>query len=647
MKKYFFLLLFFIHIQLLAQITFKNGIPEYKQIFVGNDDFGEEYLDILERNLPEIKNVTLRFRIYNDLGYYYHTRNLKKALEIIQEGLKEVRKSENRLWEGRLQVSEGAILLRMEELDMAELVLRSALDKIPEKESWLLLTNLGYVFERRGELGEAFQFAEKTLELGEKYQDKKAKAMAYSDMSNLFWKQGKYEKGIEYGKKSLDLFEERGILDMDFDFTLHVIGNNLMGMDRFEDALPYFLKSVQIGEKYGFYNNLSDSYIALCDLYTKMGEFEKADSTGKQALKYAELLENDFMVIRSLLSLGRLKNEEEKFQDAIGYLQQSIRIADENFGDDYYLGLIYFELSKSFGGNKQMNEAYEAYKVFHELDKKVFNATADNKIAEIQTRMDVNSKENTISLQLEKLKQQKVLQLFILTLAGLLVLFLFLLYRLFLRKKRYSVLLEKQNREKEFLLKEIHHRVKNNLQTISSLLSLQTEQTDNPELQNFMAESQNRVQSIGMIHQNLYQGENLTAIEMKHYFMHLGSYIIDTFDATGRVTLECPMESLELDVDKAIPIGLIVNELITNSLKYAFPEKKPGKLTVSLTEIDDHLHLRVSDDGVGFEENKGVKGTGFGTQLVKLLTQQLDGKMTLSSDSGTNVSFKFQFGKAA
>lgn len=630
-----------------SQIVKSNGQIQYLRPFIDTDDFGKEYLEVLERSLENIEHDTLRFMVINDLGYYFHTRNLQRSYEIINKGLEEVRAANNVLWEGRMQVSQGAILLRMEKLRHAELVLMNALGKIPESETWLLLTNLGYVYERRGELGKAFEYAMKTLQVGEKYQDKKAIAMAYSDISNLFWKQGKYEKGVEYGMMSIELFEERGLYDLDFDFTLHVLGNNLVALQRNEEALVYFRRSAMIGEKYGFYNNLSDTYIALTELYSQIGEFENAEKSSKQALKYAELLENDFMIVRSLLAVGKLKNQKGEFDTAISYLRRSIRTATDDFGDMYYLGLIYLELSKAFEGKNNIDESLKAFKKYHDLTQRVFNTEADQTISQLQTEMEVNQKESTISLQREKLKRQEAIQIFTLILTGLMVFFLFFLYRVFVRRKKYSMLLEKQNKEKEFLLKEIHHRVKNNLETISSLLSLQTEQVDNDELREIMLESQNRVQSMGIIHQNLYQGENLTAIEMKNYFKNLGRYIIDSFNATERISLECIMEPLELDVDRAIPIGLIVNELMTNSLKYAFPEGRKGKISLSLSESGSHLYLRIADNGVGMGKNALIKGTGFGTQLVKLLTQQLDGMMTLSSQAGTEVYFEFQIGKAA
>jgi two-component sensor histidine kinase len=161
-----------------------------------------------------------------------------------------------------------------------------------------------------------------------------------------------------------------------------------------------------------------------------------------------------------------------------------------------------------------------------------------------------------------------------------------------------------------------------------------------------MLESQNRVQSIGIVHQKLYQGENLGAIEMKDYFINLSESILDSFGADKKVQIECAMDKLNIDIDTAVPLGLIVNELLTNTLKYAFPDGRNGKVKIKLEKRPDGiLQLQVSDDGVG---KSGIThGTGFGGQLVALLTKQLSGSMKEETGNGTNIFFEFKTGKAA
>ena len=205
-------------------------------------------------------------------------------------------------------------------------------------------------------------------------------------------------------------------------------------------------------------------------------------------------------------------------------------------------------------------------------------------------------------------------------------------------------LLEKQNKEKEFLLKEIHHRVKNNLETVSSLLALQSAQLKDSNAVDVMLESQNRVHSMSMIHQKLYQGTNLSTIEMKDYFLNLGRHVLDSF-GREHIQIRYYMEKLELDVDTAIPLGLIVNELLTNALKYAFPDNRKGDIKIVLEQKSgEKLHLEVNDNGVGQKLNGEIKGTGFGMQLVDLLCQQLQGKKQQSTNNGTSISFDFKIG---
>ncbi|MDX1719884.1 MAG: sensor histidine kinase, partial [Salegentibacter mishustinae] len=211
-----------------------------------------------------------------------------------------------------------------------------------------------------------------------------------------------------------------------------------------------------------------------------------------------------------------------------------------------------------------------------------------------------------------------------------------------------NVLLDQRNAENELLLKEIHHRVKNNLEMVKSLIALQSAQIDDPATKDAMIASQNRVQSMGIIHQKLYQGTNLGSIEMKDYFLNLGEGILDSFNAEDQVKIECAMDNLELDIDTAVPIGLIVNELLTNALKYAFPKQQQGVINISLEKSSNqNLRLEVTDNGVGKTAGLAPRGTGFGSQLVQLLTLQLNGKMREHNNKGTHIEFDFMIQKSA
>ena len=612
----------------------------YQKVFVDTDNFGASYLKNLEVSLTNLKVDSTYFDRLNDLAYYWHTRNLNTALNYTKRGLSLTKTKKDTLWEGKFQITQGAILLRMEKLDSAYLVLEQAKTKVLEKDLPFLNTQLGYVFERRGQIDRAADYALISLELGKKLADKKAIALAYSDLSNLFWKQSKFEMGLEYGLRSVAIFEERNVHDLDYDFTLYVVGNNYLGLKKYEEALKFYEQSMIIGERYGFYNNLSDIYISLVDLNAYLGKYEIALKSGENAVRYAELLENNFMIMRSLLSLGKLYNLQGKYSVAIENLQKCIAVATDDFGDEYYLSQAYEALGRAYAGNHNYQDAYQAFAKYDLLKKEVFTVEADQRISLLQTQFEVAQKESTIKIQETKLKQQRITQTLFIVIASLLFLVLILIYMAYQNIRKKRIQLQQQNQEKEFLLKEIHHRVKNNLGIVSSLLALQSDQLEDQNIINVMQEIENRIYSMSMIHQRLYQGKNLSTIEIKDYFINLGNHVLDSFGADNYVTIEYILNPIELDVDIATPLGLIVNELFTNSLKHAFPKKNKGKITVSLQNIDIHtLELEVIDNGIGKSSNDHI---GFGTHLIKLLIKQLDGKIKHKSIEGTSISFEFK-----
>jgi len=198
--------------------------------------------------------------------------------------------------------------------------------------------------------------------------------------------------------------------------------------------------------------------------------------------------------------------------------------------------------------------------------------------------------------------------------------------------------------EKEILLKEIHHRVKNNLQVICSLLNLQKSKHDNEVILNILNDSEHRVKSMALIHEKLYRSHDLSSIDISDYTRKLVTVLFRSFEGqNSRVKLDIKMEEFFLGVDQAVPLGLIINELASNALKHAFSNITNGELIIESNLINDNcFELVIKDNGKGLPENLDqIKSDSLGLQLVNTLTNQLDGKLEATSENGTRWVISF------
>jgi two-component sensor histidine kinase len=198
--------------------------------------------------------------------------------------------------------------------------------------------------------------------------------------------------------------------------------------------------------------------------------------------------------------------------------------------------------------------------------------------------------------------------------------------------------------EKEVLLREIHHRVKNNLQIIISLLNLQSRYITDEKILAAIRESQNRVKAMSLVHEKLYQSENISKINLDDYIRFLGTGLIQFYGAKSRgITLTTDIRDIHVDINAAIPLGLIINELISNSIKYAFPDRERGEIFMSVRKENHTLSVLFKDNGVGIPADLDWRNTeSLGLRLVISLVEQLNGTIELDQSAGTAFSIVLQ-----
>ena len=325
-------------------------------------------------------------------------------------------------------------------------------------------------------------------------------------------------------------------------------------------------------------------------------------------------------------------------------------------------------------------DAISAFNQYEHIKDSLFEKSKGEEIVSLQKKYQTEEKDKEISdkarnislltkqshLQSVNLRQEKASRNLIIAGTILLLLLLGISYNRYHLKKRLNHLLliqqdeinsknsslnhllrEKESllAEKEWLIKEIHHRVKNNLQIVISLLNTQSAYLNDDAAFNAIRESQHRMQSISLIHQKLYQSENLALVDMRIYVCDLVQYLRDSFNTGNRIAFETDIAEVEFDVTKSVPLGLILNEAITNAIKYAFPANRPGKISISLKQTgEDTFLLSITDNGVGFLIHDNIaQQKSLGMILMRGLTRQIGGTLNMQSNDGLAITIEFTY----
>jgi two-component sensor histidine kinase len=466
--------------------------------------------------------------------------------------------------------------------------------------------NLGSLYHDVSNYKKAEYFYKKSLNLSEKYNNYRCIAMSLTNLGQILSDRKELDSALVFLGKSLkarELSKETyGIA-----ITYNLFGEVYFRKKEYNKALEYFNKSLLLQQSHNDYKGAAISLVYLGNTYVKLNELEKAKKAGKEALIISEK-EN---ALESLIKVTKL-------------------------------------LRDVYQSEHNWEEAFKQEQYYTKLRDSIQNDKIEESIIIKQTTYDLEQKEKEIELlsaknELQKLTLKNNKIVLWLAVLGMILISLIALFtkRVLNKNKDASKLLMQQNEEKQVMMKEIHHRVKNNLQVVNSLLRLQSKEVKDEEVVGMFKDTQRRVLAMAKLHENMYSTENLRLINVKNHLSVLVSDIVSSYGLEKDINVDLNIIEEEFSIKTLLPLSLIVNEIISNTLKHAFVSKDSGSIVLELKKItNEDFVMIIGDNGIGFHPL--IKPSGLGTKLIKIFSKQLNGAIELLEKEGAFYELRFK-----
>ncbi len=603
-------------------------------------------IDSLKSHINTNLDPVDRAYTLDELSFQWFRQNLDSSLAYGKQAYKEFKPLNNPKGLSQSATSIAVAFHYMNEWDSAEwyyekalLIRRENNDTVKTASS---LNNLGVMYLDREDYDKATSYFIEAMKIREIVGDEVGSALTKTNLGLIFKKQGMYDEAITNYTEAKAILKKHN-REHHLEVVLLNLGSIYNTIGDFERGLEFNTALRLLAEKRGSERNLAKSFVNTANSFQGLKQLDSSLFYVSEALEFFEEKKDTLNIAHSLLSIASFHFESGNYRNSISF---SIRLEELNsiLNNKELIMENQFLLSKSLTKIGQDEEAYRSLEKAYYTKDSLLTESLNATIADLNLRYESERKEREISdLQIqnqeaELARQRSSNQRNIFLLLALLVLvaagFLVVLLR---AKSKSSKVIAKSLNEKETLLREIHHRVKNNLQVISSLLSLQSRYIDDETAQAAVNEGQNRVKSMALIHQKLYQNNNLLGVEIVDYIKNLTLSLKDAYGIEDQIKINYEVDNLKMDVDTIIPIGLILNELISNSFKYAFPQGREGNLHIGLKKLGEELELKVKDDGVG--TNKEVEqSNSFGIRMIQSLAMKLEAKVNFNFDNGAEAS---------
>lgn len=637
----------------------------------------DEYIDSLKAVIPEQVD-TVKLASIVELDNYLASSAPKEIIPYLEEGLDIAAELDHLYYRGRMFNLRGTARYYLAEYDEAKADWQRAIeifDQIPEDEYMLdvrnrlahstSLMNLGVVSRMRGEYSDALEYYQRSLEIRKGTGYKEGVAACYINIAKVYVDNKNDQRALEYYLKADEILEaypnkiyQAGLLNN--------IGLIYKRKGAIDSAKTYFNRSLDLYKALDEPKRISQSYVNLGLLHKDMDDCE-------QALDYFSLALIINKEISDLLGMawcyeyiGECYAFMRQHPEALDYYHRALSILEELKVAKNQLSC-YEGLADIYARIGDYQNAYKFHLKFSTLNDSVYSDRLYQELAEKEAQYKSAEKEKQLELkdlelekktaQIEKNRVQKwALIIGFLLVVAVAVIFI----QRFRIEARFHKKLESQNEElrrtyenlkatviskeeKEVMIKEIHHRVKNNLQIISSLVNIQANSLEDKETQHMFREVQNRIISMSLLHEQLYKAHDLARVDVEEYLDVLIENLLLIYSNQTEIQVKKEISVESFGVDTLIPIGLLVNEVITNSMKYAFKGCDRGTIFIGMKHLDNkRCELTISDDGVGVdtEKLKSLKDS-LGMELIETFVNQLDGSVEMSVENGTQYHIVF------
>lgn len=622
------------------------------------------WIDSLQREVVKAKEDTNKANLLNFMSFYLRTSDPVLGLRY---GSQSLSLAEKLSWPKGIANAKSSLSLNYEhtaEYAKAMSYALAAIDlyeELDDKRSISInFARVANIYIAQSNFAEGLNYLLKSLRVAESIKDKQLIATTNMNIGTVYLSLENYTKALEFFGGSLKEFEElnaRGHIAE----CLSNMGTANYNMRNYKEALIYFTKALEINQLENDKMGVSASFQNIGTAHLAMHDFTKAVDFERRALSISEELDDREGIAGILLTLGeaylqmaqdttargsensvQIIDKKQAVNTAVAYLERGLQVANET-GILILLSLINEKLTEGYKLSGKPEAALESYIAHEKFKDSIFSTDNTVKIASLETQRETELKEKQIEINAILTKQKRQEQLLLLAIMTLLIGVIIVVFRSNFLQRKANREKGKLLDEKDILLKEIHHRVKNNLQVICALLDIQVNSISDIQAREAIIESITRVKSISLIHEQLYQNENISTINITTFTKNLLERVTSVHKTNDQhITLSSDFGKIEIDIDTAVPLGLILNELMTNSFKHAFANVTNGVIDVSIKNAEGYLTLTYKDSGPGLPKDMDLSTLkSLGIKLIGRLSKQIGGKLDyIRADNAFVVTFK-------